>query len=117
MPSHNELAREQQALAIGTLAVTATLTLTVWQVRGHRIVEVDTTDGAVAVTLPAAGDQVKGCKLLCANRGANNLTVVVTAGFGGGGLGMDTITLTRGECALVVCTANAWYQNHDSNAA
>lgn len=108
--------RRMAAAARTVVKKSADATLTFDEV-DYGFIQADTTSGAVAITLPAAAEGLKGKEVRLGNIGANNLTVVVTAGFGGGGAGDDTITATLGEMAICFCDGEYWYFTHQGTAA
>lgn len=105
---------EREARLIVEKSATATL---VASELDHTLIVVDTTDGAVALTLPAASHDMQKFHALIVNKGGNNLTVVVAAGYGGVGAGGDTITLAQGAMAEVMCDGDYWYALHHTAAA
>jgi len=93
--------QENAGRTVVTKAATATL---VPDELNGTLVVADTTSGAVALTLPAASAEMDGYKALIVDAAANALTIVVAAGFGAVGAGGDTLTLARGEMAMVLCS-------------
>jgi len=103
MPSANTF-RIQQADSLNYMDLTATRVLTVTELRTFGAFRVNTTGGAVQLTLPAAGTGLQGIWYFM-NIGTSNLTVICAdGGFGGSSaVGDDTMTLTRGDLGVVVC--------------
>jgi len=113
MSAHNLHDERRRNNAHRILDIAAAATLTIGQCRDNAIVKINTTAGAVPVTLPAPCDALKGVDLTVLNYGeddTNDATVVNTGGFGGGaGDGSDTVTLASGDMAKILCDGAAWY--------
>ncbi len=109
--------RRMAAEARTVIKKSAAATLTFDEV-DHVFVQVDTTTGNTAITLPAAAEGLKGKTVWLGNVGSNDLTVVVSAGYGGaGGSSDDVVTATIGELVICFCDGENWYFCHQSTAA
>jgi len=83
----------------------------------HSSIKGDTAAGAVALTLPAGAHDYDGFEVEFINSGANTLTIICAAGFGGGGAGKANIVLAQGELARVRCRDANWYSEHHTAPA
>jgi len=102
MGAHNIQRKIEEGRIRRTLALAADTTLTIQQVLDNDVIEIDTTDNTVAVTLPAASAAIAGRQLTVKHKlGANAGTVVVAAGYGSAGSGSDTLTTAAGEAVIV----------------
>jgi hypothetical protein len=99
---------ELDSLGEPDLVLTAAATLTLNQLRDHRLIVINDSSG-IEITLPAASGAYSGMVRFIANKGSASSTVAVTAGFGGAGSGTDTITLAQGDMACVACDGSCWY--------
>jgi len=79
-------------------------------------IRVNTVGGATALILKPAEAAMQGQLAFFTNYGAYALTVVCAAGFGGVGSGGDTLTLVRGDMALVMCDGTYWTFLHNAAA-
>lgn len=104
-----------------TKTVTGTLSI---DELNFSLIRVDSTAGAVALTLPAATVAMDGLRAEILDVAGNALTIICAAGFGGAGAGDDTLTLERGEKCEVYCdvgtvnsvTVAGWYFTHSGQA-
>lgn len=97
-----------------TLALAADTTLTMEQIINNDVLELDTTDNTVAITLLAASAGIASRRLeIFHKKGANASTIVCTAGFGAG---HDTVTQAAGGIAIVTVDKAGAYWGVLSNA-
>lgn len=94
---------EQVSSPRGAVTKSAAATLTDAEVLGGLVL----VTAAVAITLPAAASTNEGADLYVSATAA--ATLVCTAGFHGGGSGVDTLTFAAGEGCHVYSDGAAWY--------